>query len=163
MIGVDRATLANYERGRRMPNDAVLKKLAEISGHSIPEFLFGSPRFDFKVVSARIAQDVAELAAKHPGYFPRWAISDDEFAIIVAMRLCQDMGLTIIETLASEAERVLASETEATGVPAYGESHVQRLRAAIARGHLMEGFDPDASLFATLIEERIEREEQRGE
>lgn len=77
--------------------------------------------------------------------------------MIVVLRLCEEISLSVIAQLVNEAEKVLAAETAATGVPAYGESHVERLKAALSRRYFEEGFDPDASLFATLIEERIER------
>src|SRR5436309_1269966 len=88
VLGVDRATLANYESGRRIPNDAIVKKLSELSGQSIPELLFGRPVTNFQDIQDGINQSIAEHATARPGVIPRWAISDDEIALLVAFRIC---------------------------------------------------------------------------
>jgi transcriptional regulator with XRE-family HTH domain len=161
-LGVDRATLANYESGRRLPNDATVKKLAEMAGKTVPEFLFGEPRVDYKAINAAILERLAEEAAKRPGFIPKWSLSDDELAVIVALRLCHDHQLKIVNELVKRASATLKLDRKATGVPAYGEAHVERLKTALKRRYLEEGYDPDSVLFATLIEERFKREDEEG-
>jgi transcriptional regulator with XRE-family HTH domain len=135
VISVDRATLANYESGRRLPNDATVKKLAELSGRTVPELLFGSPMFNYKAVSAAIEEQIAKEASKRPGTIPRWSISDDEIAAVIALRLAmsREGGLELVRNLVAQAELVVAQDRDTTGLPVYGEGHLTRLRDALSR------------------------------
>jgi hypothetical protein len=86
-------------------------------------------------------------------------LSDDEMALVAAFRISES-PIAFARRLVTEVEKIQAAEREATGLPAFGEAHVKRLREAVERGHFEEGYDPDAALWATLIEERLKREDE---
>jgi transcriptional regulator with XRE-family HTH domain len=159
-LGVDRATLANYESGRRIPNDTVLKKLSSISGKTVPEIVFGAHKTPFAEYMTRINEEIFRQSQANPGFVPKWTISDDEIAIIMCIRLAASGDLSIfpmLEPIVKQAEQVVQSDIR-LGLPGYGEAHVERLKSIIEKRSMQEGFDPDRALFLTFCEELWARE-----
>lgn len=154
-LGIDRATLANYESGRRIPNDEVLRKYQEATGKEPQALFFGSYSTPFHRYVENINKEIVDRQAKRPGFIPKFTISDDELALIKAFRLAaiefkDPRSLQALELIIASAADILKSSVE---VPV-GEASVDRLRKALSRGYLEEGFDPDAAIFHTFEEER---------
>lgn len=152
-LEIDRATLANYEAGRRIPNDSFLKRLSILKNTTVPEILFGAHTTPFQDYLSRINAEVEKQARQRPGFIPRFTISDDELALIVSFRIAMLGGdlLGPLHQIIEHAEKSLETD-KLVGVPPYGEEQVKRLKAAVARGYLEEGYDPDAAFFATFGE-----------
>jgi transcriptional regulator with XRE-family HTH domain len=154
-LGIDRATLANYESGRRIPNDTVLKKLSVMSGRTVPEIVFGTPKTPFAEYMRNINEELFRQSQANPGFIPKWMISDDEIALIMCIRiaLLGDFSIfPMLEPIVQQAEQVIGRDIE-MGLPAYGEAQVARARAIVEKRSLQEGYDPDRALFATFSEE----------
>lgn len=157
LLGVDRATLSNYESGRRQPNSEILKKIASMGNTTVPGLLFGETRTPFDDYLVAINENMAIAAAKEPGFIPKWYISQDEIDLIFALRLMYDDSerLEIIERVVRVAEAAIEHEREVNQgkAPPYGEANIQRLRKILETGKFNEGYDPDVQLWATLWEE----------
>lgn len=157
-IGVSRSALTNYEAGRRLPNDEVLARIAQASGVPTFQLLFDQPKVAFADYQQRIEKAALEAAARRPGFIPRFMVSDDEYAFIALFRLMQQetAGREMVRSLVTYWREVLkASETSPFAPPIeWGEAHLTRLEAAVERGALEEGFDPQQALWATFWEER---------
>lgn len=155
-LGIDRATLANYEKGRRTPNYKILKKISDISGIGVPTLVFGEEtRTPFQIFQEQIHKKLTRLSGENPGYIPRWSISDDEIALIycyrIANRSLDEDPLHYVGKVVELAEAVMKEDPIFWGVPVmYGEEHIERLRAALDREKLNEGYDPDYELYAML-------------
>lgn len=155
LLGIDRATLANYESGRRIPNDEILKRYQEATGRQAQELFFGISATPFEEYIERFGRIIAAEQAKRPGFIPKFTISDDEMALIKTFRLASMNGS---DTRASAAlDLLITSALDAIASSADGsvsEGSVDRLREALARGHLEQGFDPDTALFHSPDAER---------
>lgn len=160
-IGVSRAALTNYEAGRRLPNDLVLKKISEISGVPVHSLLFGNTSVPFEDYLQRIEQQAIEAAQSRPGFIPRFMISDDEYAMIALFRLMSQerQGWLIIREIVEYWDHMLAENKSFPYEPAiqWGEGHLDRLKAALGSGQWEDGFDPLQSYWVTLWEEKHER------
>lgn len=159
-VGVSRSALTNYEAGRRLPNDLILKKIAEVSGVGEPVLLFGPTVTPFEVYRQRVNEAAMEAAQKRPGYIPRFMVSDDEYAFIALLRLMQIDGLylPLIQTVVDNAKEQIRLAKE-RGEPEiqWGQGYVERLERALEVGELEEGFDPDFNFWLTFWEETDSR------
>lgn len=159
-IGVSRSALTNYEAGRRLPNDLILKKIAEVSGVGEPALLFGPTVTPFELYRQRVNEAAMEAAQKRPGYIPRFMISDDEYAVIALLRLMQIDGLylPLIRAIVDNAkEQIKLAKERGESEVQWGQGHVERLEQALAKGELEEGFDPDFRFWLTFWEETHSR------
>ncbi|CAI9400724.1 hypothetical protein ANOBCDAF_00547 [Pleomorphomonas sp. T1.2MG-36] len=166
MIGVTRSALTNYEAGRRLPNDIVLRKISEVSGKSAPYILFGNTITPFEEYKRDINQLIMEKSQKRPGFIPRFQISDDEIALISLFRLVYiyDNGLDIVEYILKKAKEAIQTEVEFSGAPVFwGMGYVEQLEDVLKRRYFQEGFDPDFSYWVTFWEEKRAREEAATE
>ena len=160
-IGVSRSALTNYEAGRRLPNDLILKKIAEVSGVGEPALLFGRTVTAFEVYRQRVNEAAMEAAQKRPGFIPRFMISDDEYALIALLRLMQVDGLylPLIQAVVDNAkEQIDRAKERGESQIQWGEGYVERLESAIEAGELEEGFDPDFSFWMTFWTETDHRQ-----
>lgn len=163
LVGVSRAALTNYEAGRRLPNDLVLKRIAEETGVDIPNLLFGRTTIPFEDYVAAIEDGAIREAQKRPGYIPRFMISDDEIAFVSLFRLYMDMkrpnGIKVIESVLAFWEQALARAKNLEDEPPiqWGEGYVERLRSALAANTWEVGYDPLSYLWPTLSEEAESR------
>lgn len=157
LVGVDRATLSNYESGRRQPNSEILKKIADLGNTTVPNLLFGETRTPFDKYIRSVNEVTARLAAEEPGYIPRWYLSQDEIDLIFALRRMYDdeARLAIIADIVARAERSIQNDKDVYDgkLPPYGEANVERLKKIMATGQFREGHDPDVYLWSTLWEE----------
>lgn len=156
LLEVDRATLSNYESGRRQPNNEMIKKIAEIGGITVPDLIFGETKTPFNSYLQSVQEETVRLAAEQPGFIPRWYISQDEIDLIFAMRLMydDDVRLDIISKVVTIADEVVERErTLLKGkVPPYGEANIARLKNVLSTSNFKEGYDPDVYLWATFGE-----------
>lgn len=157
MIGVSRTALANYEAGRRLPNDAILGKIAEHAGTTIPELLFGPTVTPFGEYIRRIEEGAERAAATRPGFIPRFTISDDELAFISLFRLYAEEreGWAVVRKVVEYWTDAIAHAKSLPDEPpiAWGEAHLETLKRALEKGNLERGYDPHELLWATLWEE----------
>ncbi|WP_082173164.1 helix-turn-helix transcriptional regulator [Methylobacterium platani] len=152
-LGVDRATLANYEAGRRIPNDEFLKKLSDFKDISIPEILFGTHITPYKKYMENVMREIEVHMKMRPGVIPKFMISDDELALILAVRLAMldDHATEPLLQIIQHAKRVYETDHD-IGLPPYGEAQITRLEAALQAGKFEEGYDPDLAFFVTFSE-----------
>lgn len=162
-IGVTRSALTNYEAGRRLPNDVILGRIAEVSGMSLPYIVFGSTVTPFELYKRRIDDEVLIHSQKRPGFIPKFMISDEEIAFISLFRVfsseykCGD----ILESVLNFAKEIIQSDSEMSQTPiTWGQAYVELLERAVKRGHLEEGYDPDFSFWVTFGEEKHARKER---
>ena len=155
-LGIDRATLANYERGRRTPNYETLKKISDVSGTDVPRLIFGEEtKTPFQLYQQKIDKKLVRISRENPGYIPKWFISDDEIALIVCYRIAtrslEGDPIRCLEGILKLAEGESKEAPLYWEMPvSYGEEHIERLRAALERGELKEGYDPDHDLYKLL-------------
>lgn len=159
LLGVDRATLSNYESGRRQPNSEVLKKIAGLGGTTVPRVIFGETKTKFDSYIQSINESVARLASENPGFIPRWYISQDEIDLIFALRRMydDDARLEIINHIIERADASIQRDRDIDNgkIPPYGEANVARLKKILETGNFEEGYDPDVYLWATFHEETM--------
>lgn len=159
-IEVSRATLANYERGTRLPNDLVLKRISAASGVLVTDILFGKTSVPFPEYLMNVENFARRASEERPGFFPRFLISDDELSFIALFRL-MDMGgegWPIVKMVVDRSRELIAQAKQVTGLPIeWGEGHLARLEAALEHKSLVWGFDPDMSFWATFQEETDKR------
>ncbi|MCO5065666.1 MAG: helix-turn-helix domain-containing protein [Rhizobiaceae bacterium] len=159
MLEVSRAALTNYEAGRRLPNDLILKRISDISGIPVPTILFGPTLVPFDEYLHSIENDAIRESQRRPGFIPRFMISDDELAMVSLFRLLMDMGepaaWATIKTIIDYWEAELTHAKSIDGEPPiqWGEGHLDRLKAAYAEQSWEKGVDPMQWLWPTLAEE----------
>jgi len=167
LIGVSRSALTNYEAGRRLPNDLVIKRISEVAGLSEPDILFGKTVSAFAKYKDNVNAMAMAEAQKRPGYIPRFMVSDDEYAFIALFRLMAADGWQspIIKAVLDFARNMHAEESSYRFSPPvhWGEAYVERLEAALGRGELEPGFDPDFSFWVTFWEECLARAAGEGD
>lgn len=160
-IGVSRSALTNYEAGRRLPNDLVLSRIAEVSGVRVESLLFGEPLLAVGDVARRIELDSLRAAEETPGFIPRFMLSDDEYSFIALFRLLQEeeQGRAILRQVVQYWEQNISTAKGLRAAPPveWGEGHLARLQAAVRRGGLKKGRDPSQDLWVTFWEEVDER------
>lgn len=163
-IGVSRSALTNYEAGRRLPNDLTLAKIAEIAGVPVQELLFGSPIVPFGLYAKRVEAAAMAASKKAPGFIPRFMLSDDEYSFIALFRMMQEeaIGREILHQVVDYWDDAIGHAKNFHAAPPieWGEGHLARLKAALRRGEMEEGFDPHQALWATFWEELDEREKR---
>ena len=151
LIDVDRATLSNYETGRRTPNADVLDKIAYISGLT-KEYILHGVRDEFDMVRDAYEKTQAQWLENSnavPGYYPKWFFSDLEVAIVRCFRNLEEETkskvLRIIADEASELDKYIQREVGTTG---FTEASTRVLLDACERKEFPKGEDVDQAFWA---------------
>lgn len=142
LIGVDRATLANYEIGRRTPTAETMNTISDVSGVPLAELFFGEVRTanrSFREVETILAEEME----KRPGFLPRCAVSDDEIALLKMLRTFNGTALgrsfiDLIREMLGQYRRLDADEN----APVIEPEDLDRLLDVAGRGRFAPGFDP---------------------
>lgn len=156
-IGVSRSALTNYEAGRRLPNDLIIKRISAETGVSEPTLLFGATTTPFEVYRNRVELGARAEAQKRPGVIPRFMISDDEYALIALLRLMEPDNEyeKIVRDVVEHAKRSFKEAADRGEAPIqWGVGYAERLENALQRGRLEHGYDPDFYFWVTFGEER---------
>lgn len=144
LIGVGRPSVANYETGRRLPNRAILEKIAKI-GDTTPDellapissveklttnFIEFNEKFQYRIINYLASCDESKV-------LPGDAVSEDEFAILKILRVLNQNDLidvfdNIIKVYCSDSS---ISKTQ------YLNNCLKQLNSLKKKGHFAHGKD----------------------
>ncbi|MGZ8955758.1 MAG: helix-turn-helix domain-containing protein [Methylovulum sp.] len=140
LLGVGRASIANYEAGRRLPNDKLLKKIASL-GKTDVNFILRSGEPD-NLISAELDEINKQIkkqwqACQELKVIPASAISNDEMAIIRILRsLPQQNVVEILEKIL----QIFDENYEVSG-DHFTIQYAKEIKAMIEKGRFINGID----------------------
>ncbi len=164
IIGVGRVAVANYEAGRRIPNEKILRKISEDSGKDIVWLLHG------KVISENDVDDDTGLAIhnnykrileeRNTSYIPKYAVSDDELLLLKCIRGVENPKV-IVDFVLKNLREYTATWHRYSDLPFYEDKVANELEASIRkkRGVFEQGNDTDRSLYLTYLDSQFEKSE----
>ena len=153
-IGVDRATLSNYETGRRIPSAEILNTIGVIKGYSANYILFGA---DTAVGNIKDAVDnykklFIEKTQTDPGFYPKWFFSNFEIALLRCFRGCDpETQSKVVGSIANYMRELNNGVSDLADADIYEAASLQIVENALQSNFFEAGLDAE-QIFWTFIE-----------